>query len=97
MFDLEAALGDEPEPFQFTFGGETYEIPADDIDVRILAIAETGRFDIAMEYLLGADQWEKLASSGRKIGLKRCHALFDAYAKHVQGVSSGESSGSTGS
>jgi hypothetical protein len=96
-FDLDAVAAevDEAEPFRFTFGGDSYELPPR-IDIRAIALLTKGEVGDALKVLLGPDQYERLLASPAVFNDTRFAALVEAYAQH-QSVSTGELSASTSS
>lgn len=95
-FDLDAVANEaEGEPFEFTFGGESYTLAAS-VDVRAAAMLQVGRLDTAFRLMLGEEQWERMTASPAVFNGKKLDALLDAYGKHI-GISLGESAASTDS
>ncbi len=96
-FDLDkvAAEADGGEPFEFTFGGDLYQLPPR-IDVRALGLLQAGRVLDALHALLGAEQTERLMAVDAVFDDRRFAALMEAYAEH-QNTTVGESSASTNS
>jgi hypothetical protein len=100
-FDLDAISNDDdPQPFPFTLGGETFTLPGtlDLVAASYLSEADRNpaRFNDSLAKMLGAEQWERLKASPAVLDHERYKALMDAYRVHL-GVSSGESPASTDS
>lgn len=88
-FDLDAVVTEsEAKPFDFTFGGEGYVLPAQ-VDLLAAASLEGGRLYDGFHRLLGDAQWERLLASDAVFDQARLKALMEAYAAHV-GLSLGE-------
>lgn len=79
---LVAETNDSKEPFQFIFGGDTFELPP---HADLLAIGKFERGDVigAMEDLLGGDQFARLKGSGKAFDTRYLQALLNAYGAHV--------------
>jgi hypothetical protein len=88
-FNLDAVVSEsEATPFDFTFGGEGYVLPAQ-VDLLAAASLEGGKLYEGLHRLLGDDQWERLLAAKAVLDTERLKALMEAYAKHV-GLSLGE-------
>lgn len=95
-FDLDAIASEaNAEPFEFTFGGDTYTLPPS-VDLRVVASLTSGDIADALKRLLGAEQWERLEASDAVFTAARFEALLNAYMAH-NGLDVGEASASTGS
>lgn len=97
-FDLDAVVAEgegTAEPFCFTFGGDSYQLPPR-IDIRAIALLTKGEVGDALKVLLGPDQYQRLLASPAVFDDTKFAALVEAYAQH-QSVSTGESSASTSS
>lgn len=104
-FDLDKVVSeaDGPEPFEFTFGGDLYQIPGR-MDARVMAcIRQNGSGELVdadmhtmLRLLLGVDQFKKLMDSPAAFTIEHMGALFSEYAAH-QNVTAGESSASASS
>jgi hypothetical protein len=96
-FDLDAlaAEADVVAPFEFTFGGESYELPGS-FDMRAAAALSAGKVYEGLELLLGQSQWARMQTADQVLTDTMLGALLDRYAEHT-GVSLGESSASTSS
>lgn len=96
-FDLDALVAERAprKPFTFRFGGESYTLPAV-VDVRAAAALSDGDLTTGLRYMLGAEQWERLAATEVTFDIEALNALLTRYGDHV-GASVGESSASTGS
>jgi hypothetical protein len=90
-FDLDAAGAEtEPvEPFEFTFGGEGYVLPAEP-DIRVFALLDGEHLERALALLLGDEQWERMLASTSTFRGRQMSALFEAYGKHA-GFDAGKS------
>jgi hypothetical protein len=96
MFDLDAVSRESDGiPFEFTFGGEKFTLPAT-VDLLAAAALEGGKLYDGLKRLLGDEQWERLLEVQKVLDTEHLKALMEAYAKHV-GLSLGESGASTGS
>ena len=69
-------------PFKFTFGGETYTVPAI-VDFKITAHLRRGDFASAIEAMVGPEQWQKILASDAVLNLERANAIVTAFAEHV--------------
>jgi len=80
-FDLDAVARDaDGEPFPFTFGGETWTLPANP-DMR--AVDELTKDPMGgLSRLLG-DQWEAFEAVPQVFGTREFAALLDAYQSHL--------------
>jgi hypothetical protein len=88
-FDLDAVVSEsEAKPFEFTFGGEGYTLPAQ-VDLLAAASLEGGKLYEGLRRLLGDDQWDRLLESKAVLDTPKLQALMEQYAKHV-GLSLGE-------
>lgn len=88
-FNLDAVVTEsEATPFDFTFGGEGYTLPAQ-VDLLAAASLEGGKLYEGLHRLMGDDQWERLLAAKAVLDTPRLKALMEAYAKHV-GLSLGE-------
>lgn len=95
-FDLDALIAEAAaEPFTFLFGGEEYVCPPT-IDIRAVSALAAGDLVGALRIMVGDDQWARLEASPQTLGVAAIGKLIEAYAEH-QGVSVGESSGSSSS
>lgn len=95
-FDLDAVAAEaNGEPFEFTFGGDTYTLPPS-VDLRVVGALTAGDVTDALRRLLGAEQWAKLDASDAVFTADQFKALFDAYLAHC-GMTTGEAPASTGS
>ena len=96
-FDLDAlaAEAEGVSPFEFTFGGESYQLPGQ-FDMRAAAALSAGKVYEGLELLLGGDQWARMQTAEQVLTDAMLGALLDRYAEHT-GVSLGESSASTSS
>lgn len=96
-FDLDALAAEAAgaAPFEFTFGGETYELPGQ-FDMRAAAALSAGKVYEGLESLLGAAQWARMQAAEQVLTDTMLAALLDRYAEHT-GVSLGESSASSSS
>jgi hypothetical protein len=95
-FDLDAvAVESEAAPFEFTFGGEGYTLPAT-VDLVAAAALEGGKLYEGLRRLLGDSQWDLMLASSAVMDTPKLKALMEAYAAHI-GLSLGESEASTGS
>jgi hypothetical protein len=95
-FNLDAVVSETgSEPFDFTFGGEGYTLPAQ-VDLLAAASLEGGKLYEGLHRLMGDDQWDRLLASKAVMDNDKLKALMEAYAAHV-GLSLGESGASTGS
>ena len=95
-FDLDAVASEaNKEPFEFTFGGETYTLPAV-FDIRIVGHLTEGEIGEALRRTLGAEQWKKMQASDAVFTSEQFKALFEAWMAHC-GVTEGEAPASTGS
>lgn len=94
-FDLDAVVAEQepPEPFEFTFGGETYSLPGEP-DVRAFAALTAERLDEGLRLLLGAEQWKRMQDSPAHFRQSQLEALIVAYGAHV-GADVGESQASS--
>lgn len=98
-FDLDKVMAEEeaaaPDPFTFTFDGETYTMPPLS-DVRaIMKIEQDGDLHGGMQQLMGAEQWHRLKASPKLLSTKAIVRLYNEYIVHSNGVSPGESRAST--
>lgn len=92
-FDLDAVAREaEGEPFEFTFGGEDYELPPQP-DLLAVAAAAGGRIDQMLRRLLGEDQWNHMVESPATFNATHLEALMDAYGQHL-GIDMGNSEAS---
>lgn len=88
-FDLDAVVTEsEATPFDFTFGGEAYTLPAQ-VDLLAAASLEGGKLYEGLRRLLGDGQWDRLLASTAVLDNEKLKALMEAYAKHI-GLSLGE-------
>lgn len=95
-FDLDAVASEVTrEPFEFTFGGETYTL-SPTFDIRIVGHLTEGEVIEALRLTLGDEQWDQMQASETVLTSEQFKALFDAYMKHC-GIDAGEASASTGS
>ena len=97
-FDLDKVAAEADgtaEPFEFTFGGDLYQLPPR-MDVRALGLFTKGEVGDALKIMLGVDQYARLLESPAVFDDTRFAALMEAYAAH-QGTTAGESSASTSS
>lgn len=95
-FNLDAVESEtNSTPFDFTFGGEAYTLPAQ-VDLLAAASLEGGKLYEGMHRLLGDGQWDRLLASTAVLDNDKLKALMKAYAEHV-GLSLGESAASTDS
>jgi len=104
-FDLDAAIADESsEPFRFTWGGRTFELPSlldRDIREQLRLIAtveqlddkEPGRVLEAMELIVGADVLDQMREL-RPVTARAVMALITAWMDH-EGDALGKSAAST--
>lgn len=88
--DLDAIV-DDGEPYEFTFGGEAYQLPPDP-DLKFLEYLAEGAFQAALWTVLGEEQYARLDASPAALTTKRAKALFDDYTKSL-GIDPGKSSG----
>lgn len=96
MFDLDAVTNEvEGIPFDFTFGGEKYQLPPKVDFFAAVAFAEGDRIT-GMRRLLGDEQWDRMVASDATFDETRLGALLEAYRAHL-GVGLGESGASTDS
>jgi hypothetical protein len=93
--DALASEGDGRAVFEFTFGGETYELPPE-MDVRAASALSAGRVYEGLGMLLGDVQWSRMQAAEQILTEKMLSALLQEYAAHM-GIDLGESSASTGS
>lgn len=95
-FDLDAVEHDAAAtPFDFTFGGEAYSLPAQ-VDLIAAAALESGQLNAGLRKMLGEAQWTRICESSAVLDQTKLRKLMEEYAKHV-GLSLGESAASTGS
>lgn len=97
-FDLDAVAAEAAEngqPFEFTFGGDRYELPPR-IDIRAIAFLAKGDVFDALRTLLGADQIDRLMAADAVFNDAVFAKLIEAYAAH-QNVTTPESLASTSS
>lgn len=95
-YNLDALEGESSkEPFRFIFDGEEYELPPSP-DFRAVSDMASGRLDVALERMLGTEQWQRLQDSPAVFDAVRFNALFDRYFKYA-GTDMGEASASTDS
>jgi hypothetical protein len=88
-FDLDAIVTEtDATPFDFTFGGEPYTLPAQ-VDIVAAAALEGGKLYEGLHKLLGEDQWDRLLKSEAVLDTPKLKALMEEYARHV-GLSLGE-------
>jgi len=93
-FNLDAVVSEsEALPFEFTFGGEDYVLPAQ-VDLLAAASLEGGKLYEGLRRMLGDAQWDRLVAAKSVMDDVKLKALMEAYAAHV-GLSLGESEGST--
>lgn len=95
-FDLDAVVAEgegNPEPFEFTFGGDSYQLPPR-IDIRAIGRLQQGDVLDALKVMLGDEQHARLMASPAVFNDTRFAALLEAYAAH-QNTTAGESSAST--
>lgn len=96
MFDLDAVENEtEGIPFEFSFGGEKYELPPR-VDFFAAAAFAQGDRITGVHRLLGDEQWERMVASDAVFDEPKLLALLEEYRKHL-GVSLGESDASTSS
>lgn len=96
MFDLDAVANEaEGIPFEFTFGGEKYQLPPR-VDFFAAAAFAEGDRKLGMHRLLGDEQWDRMCASAAVFDDSKLMALLDAYRAHI-GASVGESDASTDS
>lgn len=88
--DLDAIV-DDGDPYEFTFGGEVYSLPADP-DLKFLEYLAEGAFQAALWVVLGEAQYQRLDASSASLTTKRAKALFDDYTKSL-GIDPGKSGG----
>lgn len=91
-FDLDAALG---EPFEFTFGGQTFTLPSD-VDLATVEKLQAGETVAALQALMGDEQYARIEALPQVFGARAFAAVMDAYFQHL-GIRQGESSASTDS
>lgn len=90
MFDLDAAANEaEGIPFDFTFGGEKYQLPPRP-DVLAASMLSVGNLYGGLERMLGEEQWQRILSSSAVMDEPKFAALLAAYKAH-SGVDVGES------
>jgi hypothetical protein len=88
-FNLDAVESEgKAKPFEFTFGGEGYSLPAQ-VDLLAAAALEGGKLYEGLHRLLGDGQWDRLLASSAVLDNDKLKALMEAYAEHV-GLSLGE-------
>jgi hypothetical protein len=96
VIDLDAIQNEaDDKPFEFTFGGEQYELPPR-MDMRVVAVLTKGQVGEALEMLLGPEQWQRMLHADAVLDERRLSALLAAYTEHT-GMSVGESSASANS
>lgn len=95
-FNLDAVATEAAgEPFQFTFGGNTYTLPVEP-DLVTARLLQKGQVADALGRLLGPEQWDSLVESDEVFTLSHLEALFGAYGEHL-GIDMGESPASSSS
>ena len=88
-FDLDAVQHDaDAKPFEFSFGGEYYTLPAQ-IDMIAAAALESGKLNAGLQRMLGEKQWDRICATEAVLDQTRLKALMEAYAVHT-GLSLGE-------
>lgn len=96
MFDLDAVSNeDEGIPFEFTFGGEKYALPATP-DVLAASLFSVGNLYGGLQRMLGDKQWERILASPKTMDQDTLGKLLAAYKAHA-GADVGESAASTSS
>lgn len=70
------------KPFPFKFGGKRFEIPPDP-DARALAAFARRDLYAALEYLLGAQQWEVLQQLPQVFGIDTLNKLITGYFEYA--------------
>lgn len=96
MFDLDAVANEEGGiPFDFTFGGEKYQLPPRP-DVLAASLMSVGNLYGGLARLMGDEQWERILGSDAVMDEPKLAALLAAYKAH-SGVDLGESVASTSS
>ena len=98
-YDLDAVIAERRttarEPFRFTFGGQTFELPAD-VDVRVATAVDRRDFDEALRRLLGPADYARLEAVDEVLTLSTLMALLDAWTDYL-GTDVGESPASASS
>ena len=69
---------DDPEPFQFRFGGEVYTVPS---EPSLVALAAFDRGDILdfLAAMLGAEQWERIQASPAVLSVTKIRPVVGQY------------------
>lgn len=89
VFDLDAVQNESDGiPFEFTFGGEKFTLPAQ-VDLLAAAALEGGKLYEGLHRLMRDEQWERLLGLEAVLDTPKLKALMEAYAAHV-GLSLGE-------
>lgn len=88
-FDLDAVANDG-EPFEFTFGGETFSFPAD-APMAFNSLISEGHDLEGFRLLFGDEQWARVEAMPDKLGTRKARALLKAYNEHLGFASSGGS------
>lgn len=89
IFDLDAFIAETTlEPFRFTFGGETYELPHS-MDMRAAAALAAGRLDDAFRMMFTPTQWDRIQASPAVLDSHSLLKLIEAYAAH-SGMTAGK-------
>lgn len=99
-YDLDAAIREgkaehDLEPFEFTFNGDTFSLPAD-FDLSALDLLDAGNLAGAFLRLLGNEQRARLDALPASFGIVALAKVMDAYMVHL-GIDVGELSASTAS
>ena len=106
-FDLDAVISDEPEPFRFTWGGQSFELPAllaMPIEQQLRAIdaidslngeagKDAGAIAAVMTTILGQDLLGRL-NAAKPLPAVAVMRLLSAWMEH-QGVAPGKSQDSS--
>lgn len=94
-FDLDALIAEAEQrpPFEFTFGGEQYELPPD-LDITIAVSLSAGDLLGSLQKLLGEEQWARIVASKATFTASAMLTLLERYGEYC-GTSLGESAASS--
>lgn len=95
-FNLDAVAAESTaEPFEFTFGGDTFTLPPS-VDLLVIGSLTSGDVAAALRRLLGEEQFARLDANPAPFTSAQFTALLNAYLAHC-GLDVGEASASTDS
>lgn len=97
-FDLDAFIADQlaaGQPFELTFGGETFVLPSQP-DPRAAALFDAGLYGKSFELMLGNEQYARFMASQAPLTRDAVIEVIRRHAAHA-GASVGESSASSDS